>query len=280
MGAIDYTGSQTASQVYISRDVGSTWTKASAGGWVMGYAMSRDGVTQYVQNHFTGGYGVIYKSTNSGVSFSAIAGSGTTTAGSHGIYCAGNGSVVLRWTTGWPTKSIDGGSTFNSMGAGGGVPTGNGSASVSMSFDGNVMLIASSTSLWRTTNGGTSFATVESARTWTSTAMSTDGTKMIAAVGGSGTPGQIYTSTDTGSTWVARDSSRNWSHVAISDDGMYMAGCVDGGNIYVSYNGGVTWTAIPVTATSWRGLELSSNGSILVACNNVGTMYEYAISAP
>ena len=50
---------------------------------------------------------------------------------------------------------------------------------------------------------------------WTSVAMSTDGTKLVAAVW----DGSIYTSTDAGTNWTARATNLEWTSVASSADG-------------------------------------------------------------
>ena len=69
---------------------------------------------------------------------------------------------------------------------------------------------------------------------WFGLAVSADGTKQVAAVGG----GQIYTSTDAGTTWAAREANRNWHGVASSDDGIRLLAADYGGHLYTSTDAG------------------------------------------
>lgn len=79
--------------------------------------------------------------------------------------------------------------------------------------------------------------------------------------------GQIYTSFDYGVTWTARDSSRNWRAVAISNDGKYQTVGINTGQIYISSDYGVTWTAVDSTRV-WVGMAMSGNGKYQTAAAN------------
>jgi hypothetical protein len=59
-------------------------------------------------------------------------------------------------------------------------------------------------------------------------ASSSDGTKLVALVGG----GQLYSSTDSGVTWIACESARNWYSVASSSDGSKLVAVVPSGQIH------------------------------------------------
>ena len=105
-------------------------------------------------------------------------------------------------------------------------------------------------------------------RAWHSVASSSDGSKLVAGVGG----GQIYTSTDSGVTWTARDTGRNWRSVASAADGSKLVAGVQGGQIYTSTDSGVTWTARDFNR-NWRSVASSADGSKLVAVANNGQIY-------
>ncbi len=74
--------------------------------------------------------------------------------------------------------------------------------------------------------------------------------------------GNIYKSTD-GSTWDALPSagSRAWERICCSDDGMIIGAVVSGGDVYISFDGGSSWTAqgLPV-CTQPRDIVVSSDG--------------------
>ena len=73
---------------------------------------------------------------------------------------------------------------------------------------------------------------------WTSVACSTNGTKLVAAGGGS-----VYTSTNSGLTWTV-DGAFDGS-VASSADGTKLVVATSGQGIRTSTNSGETWTLTP-----------------------------------
>jgi len=105
---------------------------------------------------------------------------------------------------------------------------------------------------------------------WKSIAMSSDGSKIAAAVFG----GYIYTSTDGGANWTEQTSAgpRNWYSIAISSDGSKIAaadyGNGFGGYIYTSTDGGATWAQTSADARYWRSIAISSDGSKIAAADN------------
>ena len=84
--------------------------------------------------------------------------------------------------------------------------------------------------------------------------------------------GQIYTSWDSGVTWTARESNRGWSSVASSADGTKLVACDNLGQIYTSSDSGVSWTARQ-SNRDWRGVASSADGTNLVACVYGGQIY-------
>ncbi|MET0335842.1 MAG: hypothetical protein ABW190_16360, partial [Rhizobacter sp.] len=80
---------------------------------------------------------------------------------------------------------------------------------------------------------------------WISVATSADGTRLVAAEGGT----SLYTSTDSGVTWTARatDANRYWEFVASSADGHKLVGAVMlGGQLHTS-----TGATTNVGTTGW-----------------------------
>ena len=102
-------------------------------------------------------------------------------------------------------------------------------------------------------------------RDWVAVASSSDGTKLVGAIGG----GQILTSSDSGVTWTPRESARFWLDVASSADGTKLVASVNGGGLYTSSNSGVTWTARPQTGT-FDSLTSSADGTRLAAADYSG----------
>ena len=94
---------------------------------------------------------------------------------------------------------------------------------------------------------------------WVSVAMSSDGTKLVAA------SHYIYTSADSGVNWTQRSTtSQTWSSVASSSDGVKLAAVASGGYIYVSGDSGVHWTQTG-TQQNWSSVASSADGMKLAA---------------
>jgi len=120
---------------------------------------------------------------------------------------------------------------------------------------------------------------------WSSIAMSSDGEKLAAVVGGSsGDGGHIYTSSNSGATWTDRSTAtgsgisgnKHWYSIAMSDDGQELAAVVggysgDGRHIYTSSNSGAKWTDRSTTGSEiegnkdWESIAMSSDGQKLAA---------------
>lgn len=83
---------------------------------------------------------------------------------------------------------------------------------------------------------------------------------------------KIYVSTDGGTTWTARLSGGGWQAVAMSADGMRIYAAKNGSFIYVSSDGGTTWNALNISA-SWNGMFASADGQRIVAAAYGGLIY-------
>lgn len=115
---------------------------------------------------------------------------------------------------------------------------------------------------------------------WTPSAMSSDGQKMI--IGDQG--GTLYLSSDKGSSWDVIDPSggvvaADWLTTSMSSNGeIILAGIYGGGGrLYRSTDGGSNWSEIrPAGDTDhdWGATSMSSNGQIMLAgTRNSGRLY-------
>jgi hypothetical protein len=84
--------------------------------------------------------------------------------------------------------------------------------------------------------------------------------------------GQIYTSGDGGVTWIARENNRQWSAITSSADGTRLAATVSPGLIYVSNDAGVTWAARD-NSRYWSSIAFSADGLHLAATDHFGYVY-------
>ncbi len=125
---------------------------------------------------------------------------------------------------------------------------------------------------------------------YTSVASSADGSHLIVGVteGGNGTdPSPLYVSSNYGATWenVASNADNgiqdDWQSVAASADGNTLVAASNdavnisttndvGGNIFISHDGGSSWTKISPTSgpTQWDYVAISGDGSEIAALAN------------
>jgi alpha-tubulin suppressor-like RCC1 family protein len=96
--------------------------------------------------------------------------------------------------------------------------------------------------------------------------------------------GAIYLSTDGGTTWILSQApNQNWNSIACSADGIHFLATAATGNypygtysspgIYISNDGGETWTATVAPATNWSRVACSADGIKSVACVDGGQIY-------
>jgi photosystem II stability/assembly factor-like uncharacterized protein len=111
---------------------------------------------------------------------------------------------------------------------------------------------------------------------WSSVAMSADGTKLIAAAN----PGGISTSTDSGMTWTSNNvPDASWYSVASSVDGSKLV-AVGTVGIYTSLNAGATWVSNNVPGTSWYSVAMSSDGCKMIAGGSSGVWTAQTTPSP
>jgi hypothetical protein len=222
MKLLAITGGFEGGNLYTSIDAGTSWTiRDSTRQWT-GVASSSDGSTLFAV--VSGGD--VYKSTNSGSSW--------TSSGLEKYFncvsCSGNGQYVLAGFIGGLYTSSDYGASFT-------LTTPLSTANfyrISSSADGSIVLALVETEstlrLAKSSNYGSTWSLVETARSWSSVAISADGSIMLASV--SDPSGALYVSTDGGANWEVTESSRDWSVVGLSGTGIQVYAGINGGTIY------------------------------------------------
>lgn len=207
-------------------------------------------------------------------------------------------------------QSINSGQTWNSLtvaSLGGSVEW----TGVASSSDGTILAaVAYDNGIYLSTNSGSTWVPEESGSViWDGIAESANGSNMIASIYGN----DLYASANGGRTWTATAFSGNWTAVAMSASGSVMYGAAiggiyssanwssvlsgtsgydwvaiassadgsrliaaatnSGGGIYISSNGGSSWSSVGLPATNWTSVASSSDGSKLVAVVKGGLVY-------
>ena len=141
----------------------------------------------------------------------------------------------------------------------------------------NQMYSTSTSAIHYSTDGGTTWTASTSSGThsWYDLVWSSDGSVAVAAP----TDGSITISKDKGVTWTATGSaSADWRSVAVSPNGSRMV-AVDhngttGGYIYLSADGGATWSPLTSAGSKlWLSVAMSADGSTIAAGTDGGYLY-------
>ncbi len=119
-------------------------------------------------------------------------------------------------------------------------------------------------------------------------AMSSDGSRLVAAVGGYEMTGYLYTSQDFGATWTQTGSQQQWASVASSADGETLVAVsqfisypvsqdpsteCNSGYIFTSQDSGTTWTpyyALEYAQETWTSAASSADGTKLIVVGEGG----------
>ncbi len=221
------------------------------------------------------GDGLLYTSTDYGVSWTPHAGNHNWTAlasSADGIKLVAVAAALDHIYT-----STDSGATWTPR------ETAQPWVAVASSADGSKLVAAViEGTIYTSTDSGVTWSPRESNRFWTGLASSADGSKLVAVASGTtilGSREHIYTSTDSGLSWTPRESLRVWTAVASSADGSrLLAGETQTNSLHVSADGGLTWTTQgPLDA--WQTVASSANGSKLVAVGSaVRTSSDYGLT--
>ena len=131
----------------------------------------------------------------------------------------------------------------------------------------------STSTLERTTNGGTSWTTQSLPSTNVRELVaSQNGTNILYMTDGTG---YLMLSTNGGSSFsqVAAAGQRGWLSITMSGDGQTMYAAEDSGDVYRSQNGGTTWTASGLpTDSSWYDSHVSTDAStVFISQSGYGT---------
>lgn len=250
-------------QLYTSDDYGATWTaRESIRGWYS-VASSADGAKLVACVYG----GQIYTSTNYGVSWTARESSRAWIA----VASSDDGAKLVALNDGGNIyTSTDSGASWADRGMGGQDWYGAASSS-----DGVKLAVASfADHIYTSINSGvnwterSNFGGTGGPR---SIASSSDGTRLLAGVGG-GSVNYLYISSDSGANWTQRESARHWLGVASSADGSKLAAIDHSGKIYVSADYGVSWTAENENR-AWSAIASNADGTRLAAVVSGGKIY-------
>lgn len=123
---------------------------------------------------------------------------------------------------------------------------------ITSSSDGDrLVAIVQSGDIWTSSDSGVSWTNVTtgipslSGLGWKSITSSSDGSKLAVIDSNNG---DIFTSSDSGTTWTnvttgnASMSGQNWTSITSSSDGNKLAAAVNRSGVWISNNGGISWT--------------------------------------
>jgi hypothetical protein len=121
-------------------------------------------------------------------------------------------------------------------------------------------------------------ASAPTSQDWTSVASSSDGVKLVACnIFSGGSLGEIYTSIDSGTNWVFNSSapaSSQWTCVASSANGDNLVACrgtFGTDSIYTSIDSGANWNLSPFSSSGlFKSVASSSSGEIVYAGDSNG----------
>jgi len=188
-----------------------------------------------------------------------------------GLACSADGRVMVGVvTSGNIYTSSDSGATWISRG------NSQNWVGCAASADGTRMVATWNTDLYVSTNSGVTWTSKADAwNGWGKVAMSADGMKIACCTTVNYGGGYLVKiSVDGGETWADRNgiAGTRYGDVAMSADGTKIAACAWGGQIWISADTGVTWTAHE-SARNWRAIAMSDDGTKLMAHDLNGYVY-------
>lgn len=163
--------------------------------------------------------------------------------------------------------STDGGDNWD-------LSTSVGGISMASDADGSFLVTTAFTgNLYTSDDGGQNWTMRSLTGTQWKVASDADGTNLIAWNGT-----RLYTSSDSGATWTERrpagDVDALWLGVASDDDGSHLiVANYSTGDVYVSTDGGVSWTLQVGVSGSYVASDV--DGSNLIAAKSSGRVYVY-----
>lgn len=266
-----WTASDGQEGPYVSTDKGATWSRKvsgmvfGAGGLTNSPCLARSNPSIMYASVAGGGY--VYKSTDSGETWTELTSSGSRNWQSTSCDSVGTNVVAAVASTGL-YKSTDGGSNWSLLSNSG---TFSGFDQTFISDDGNVIAVVIFNGLIRvSTDGGSTFTpnTSFGSKPWRGISGSSDGSILFASYVGAS--GGVALSTDSGTTWTDITSSvgggGTYWNTGTSINGNKLVTAKDGGSIYVSQDGGSTWTEQTSAGTrAWEGIGITADGTTIMA---------------
>ena len=265
---------------------GTRWVFQSTNTYT-GIAASSDLTKVYIS-----GNNIVYKSTDSGNSFTIL--SNLPTSYWHSVACSSNGSIVylvgskpadFTNDSGIVYKSTDSGATWTNIAPSIGWEYQYSEATkVLCSANGSVILLRTAARIITSTDSGATWS-MNLSHNLANVAMSSDGTIMYCATYGS----PVCVSTDSGATWNICFSIESINNLpggppgGAAADGMYNISCsangsfvvlvIQNGGIYISQNTGTTWALLSspdlpevnVNYSYLGAIRVSNNGSVIAA---------------
>ncbi|MEI6627414.1 MAG: LamG-like jellyroll fold domain-containing protein, partial [bacterium] len=159
--------------------------------------------------------------------------------------------------------------------------------SLAISSDGRFQLLGTrADALKYSSNYGVTWSSQSTSNYWSSVAMSSDASKMLAVGLYAGDHGSLYYSNNNGANWYVNSNTPTLttgrlSQVSMSSNGNYQVLGANGATIplYFSNDGGTSWTAMPVSA-SWDSVAISGDGSHITALayGNVYSSPDYGVT--
>jgi len=277
MGASDNDGSVLLAGIYVGRlylstNSGTSWAETQPGGaankeWYCATSDS-DGSFLIVGEE----WGSVYWSTNSGGSWSSA---GLANKMWEDVACDADGSNIIICS--WGVDPGEGRVWIYKSGAWSNVqPTGEFNVDyywycVTSDNDGSVLLAGCDSTLWLSTNSGTSWTEMQpegvpSGASWQCAASNSDGSRLIVGEN----VGRLWISDDTGASWTETrpdgDASYSWWEVRSDSTGAYLFAGRGLGYLYVSSDYGVSWspTTPKAGSTANGAFVLSGDGTKLL----------------
>ena len=264
---------------YVSVNGGTNWTYADSFDNSYGADCSSDGTVMYYGCAVNG----LEYSVNSGTTW------GNRNPGMMNVNCVAcndDGTIVIvsggspGMSGANPIKlSYDTGATWASKGNAGSTHR-----APCMSDNGQIMYITEDSTILRSTDRGTNWASCVGMG---ANAMdcTPDGRTVVAV------SDYIYVSTDTGSNWTQRGSSMTYYGITVSTNGQYMVAAagasVGSTQIYCSNDGGVTWSGPFGSAAACYDMAMPANGLLAWEAGATGPnqnlrkmTFAYGMTAP
>jgi hypothetical protein len=258
------------SHVGVAHALGMGWTQGGPSSTrLVGVDSSNDGMIAYATENPTPRLGTarkIWKTVDAGLTWTELANAPSMYWGA--VATSSDGQIVVA--LGLPSlgadqivyRSLDAGATWNPV-----YTSAEELNDIAVSDSGDIVVIATSVGVLKSTNGGTNFSALAYGDAAKTIDMSSDGLKIVVANDGSA----ISKSVNGGANWVAlTESGTNWNQIAISDDGMTIMGVAKGNaaGVMSSRDGGVTFTSANIGSTfadqaTFAGM--SDDGLVLIA---------------